>query len=143
MANLSTCWKPVLAVALVAAVGCGPRTYPVRGTVTLEDGTPLEKGLIIFERVDGPPLTARGDVQPDGRFEMSTERPGDGVPAGRYKVCLNPLDSSDVPDEKKVLPFDVKYLNLKTTDLECVVEPRDNEYPIRLSKPAGKAKPPK
>lgn len=127
----------------LVAVGCGPQKYPVRGSVNLEDGKPLEKGLIVFERVEGgPPLTARGDIRPDGRFELSTEQPGDGVPTGKYRVSLNPLDTSDVPDEKKVLPFDVKYLNQKTSELEFVVEAGPNEFPIKLSKPAGKAKPP-
>lgn len=132
-----------LAVCLAAGLaGCGAGKYPVRGTVTLEDGTPLTKGLVIFERVDGgPPLTARGNVQPDGRYELSTETPGDGVPTGRYKVAINPLDTSDAPDEQKVLPFDVKYVNLKTSGLECEVKAGENDYPIKLSRPAGKGKP--
>jgi hypothetical protein len=109
--------------------------YPVRGTVTLEDGTPLTRGLVIFERVDGGrPLTARGDIQAGGRYELCTERPGDGAPPGRYKVSINPLDTSDVPDEQKKLPFDVKYLSLKTSGLEYEVKPGVNEYAIKLSK---------
>jgi len=109
--------------------------YPVRGTVTLADGTPLSRGLVIFERVDGgPPLTARGNLQADGRYELSTERPGDGAPPGRYKVAINPLDTSDVPDEQKKLPFDVKYLSLKTSGLEFEVKPGANEYLIKLDR---------
>ena len=120
----------------LAASGCGPRMYPVKGTVTLEDGSPLTRGLVIFERVDGgPPVTARGDIQPDGRYELSTENPGDGVPAGRYRVAINPLDSSDVPDEQKVLPFDHKFLNLQPGGLEVEVKAGPNDYPIRLTKP--------
>lgn len=119
--------------------GCGPRMYPVHGTVTLADGTPLSKGLVIFERVEGgKPLTARGNIEADGRYELSTENPGDGVPPGRYRVCINPLDTSDVPDEKKDLPFDVKYLNLKNSGLEYEVKPGSNEYAIRLTRPEKK-----
>ena len=131
-----------LAVCLAVALpGCGPRMYPVRGTVTLEDGTPLAKGLVIFERVDGgPPLTARGDIQADGRYELSTETPGDGVPAGRYRVSINPLDTSDVPDEQKVLPFDHKYLSHQSSGLEVEVKAGDNDYPIRLAKPTKKGR---
>jgi hypothetical protein len=139
--NCPLLWAAAAGV-LFAASGCGPQMYPVRGTVTLEDGTPLAKGLIIFERVEGgPPLTARGDIGPDGRYELSTEKPGDGVPAGRYRVSINPLDTSDVPDEQKVLPFDAKYLNMKTSGLECEVKAGVIEYPIRLSPPAGKGSP--
>jgi hypothetical protein len=139
--NCPLLWAAATGLAL-AATGCGPQMYPVRGTVTLEDGTPLVKGLVIFERVDGgPPLTARGDIGPDGRYELSTEKPGDGVPAGRYRVSINPLDTSDVPDEQKVLPFDAKYLNLKTSGLECEVKAGASDYPIRLSLPAAKGTP--
>jgi hypothetical protein len=123
----------------LAAGGCAPGKYPVSGTVTLHDGTPLTKGLIIFERVDGgPPLTARGNVGPDGRYELSTEKPGDGVPTGRYQVSINPLDTSDAPDEQKVLPFDVKYLNLKASGLEFEVKSGPNDFPIKLDRPAKK-----
>jgi hypothetical protein len=115
--------------------------YPVRGTVTLEDGTPLTRGLVIFERVDGgPPVTARGNIQEDGRYELSTERPGDGAPPGLYKVAINPLDTSDVPDEQKALPFDVKYLNLSKSGLQCEVKPGENDCPIKLSPPEGRGK---
>jgi hypothetical protein len=115
--------------------------HPVRGTVTLEDGTPLAKGLVIFERFDGgPALTARGDIGPDGRYELSTEKTGDGVPPGKYRVSINPLDTSDTPDEQKVLPFDVKYLNLKTSGLEYEVKAGVNEFPIRLAPPAKGAR---
>src|SRR5688500_14615144 len=104
--------------------GCGNPYYPVTGTISLNDGSPLTKGLVIFERIDdGPPLTARGEVQPDGRFALSTDQPGDGVPVGRYKVVINPLDTSDVPDEHKVLPFDIKHLNINTSELEFDVRP--------------------
>jgi len=134
--------RPWLAAALAAGlalsvVGCGSGKYPVRGTVTLENGTTLTKGLVIFERFDGgPPLTARGNIQADGRYELSTERPGDGAPVGRYKVVINPLDTSDVPDEQKVLPFDGKYLNLATSGLEYEVKAEANEHPIKLAAPS-------
>ena len=136
--NRPLMWATATGLAL-AVTGCGPQMYPVRGMVMLEDGTPLAKGLVIFERVEGgPPLTARGDIGADGRYELSTEKPGDGVPVGRYRVSINPLDTSDVPDEQKVLPFDAKYLNLKTSGLECEVKAGVTEYPIRLSPPAAK-----
>jgi hypothetical protein len=137
MLNANRPGRFVAALAVCLALflsGCGARKYPVRGTVTLEDGTPLTKGLVIFERVEGgPPVTARGNVQADGRYELSTEKPGDGVPPGRYKVAINPLDTSDVPDEQKVLPFDVKYLSHANSGLEHEVKGA-SEYPIKLSK---------
>src|SRR5262245_9468266 len=135
-------WAAIATAGLAMAMaGCGSRMYPVRGAVTLQDGAPRAKGLVIFERFEGgPALTARGDIGPDGHYELSTENPGDGVPPGKYRVSINPLDTSDTPDEQKVLPFDVKYLNLKTSGLEYEVKSGVNEFPIRLA-PPGKGAP--
>ena len=126
-------WLTLLAFCVV---GCGDRMYPVRGIITLSDDTPLTKGLVIFERIEGgPPLTARGNVKADGRFELSTVRPGDGVPLGKYKMVINPLDASDAPDEAKVLAFDVKYVNFGTTDLVVEVKSEPNDVPVKLAAP--------
>jgi hypothetical protein len=102
--------------------------------VTLEDGTPLTKGLVVFEAAGGKGVTARGEIQADGRYQLGTLKPGDGVPAGRYRVLINPLDLSAVPDEQKELPFDHKYLKFETSGLEYEVKAGSNEYPIQLSK---------
>ena len=126
-------------VLVVVFAGCGGGKYPVRGVVTLDDGKPLTRGLVVFERVDGgPPISARGDVGADGRFELSTEKPGDGVPAGKYKVLINPLDLSDVPDEQKKLPFDAKYMKFETSGLECEVKSGGTEFPITVTRPKKK-----
>jgi hypothetical protein len=123
------------AVALLAAFGCGNGKYPVRGTVTLDDGTPLSKGMVVVERsAGGAAVTARGEIGPDGHFELSTDKIGDGVPAGRYRVLINSMDLSDVPDEKKNLPFDIKYLKFTTSGLEYEVTDGANELAIKLNR---------
>jgi hypothetical protein len=127
--------RALLASGLLALVGCGSGYYPVRGTITLEDGRPLGKGMVVFESTDGTQM-ARGAIQADGKYELSTGRPGDGVKPGRYRVLVNPLDLSDVPDEQKVLPFDVKYTRLDTSGLEVEVKAGDNDIPIKLTRPS-------
>jgi hypothetical protein len=137
MPTLSQTLRLAVAAGLALGLaGCAGGKIPVSGTVSLDDGTPLPKGLVVFERHEGgPPVTARGAVGPDGRYSLSTERPGDGVPPGRYRVLVNPLDLSDVPDEQKDLPFDVKYTRFATSGLEFEVKSGPNEFPIRLAKP--------
>ncbi|HEY1375372.1 MAG TPA: carboxypeptidase-like regulatory domain-containing protein [Gemmataceae bacterium] len=131
-----TAGAALLAAVAVGLAGCASRKYPVRGTVTLDDGTPLTRGLVVFERVEGgPPATARGNVGPDGRYVLSTEKPEDGVPPGKYRVLVNPLDASDVPDELRILPFDIKYTKFATSGLECTVPSGENDFPIRLDRP--------
>jgi hypothetical protein len=129
----------VLVVLALGLPGCAGGLYPVRGAVALDDGTPLTKGLVVFERVDGgAPITARGNVRPDGTYELSTGKPGDGVPPGRYKVLVNPLELSDVPDEQKNLPFDARYTKFETSGLEFEVKAGSNDCPIKLDRPKKK-----
>jgi hypothetical protein len=130
-----------LALAFLGLAGCGGGLYPVRGAVTLDDGTPVTKGLVVFERVGGgEPIVARGQIQSDGSYELSTYKPGDGVPPGKYKVLLNSMDLSDVPDEAKNLPYDTRYLSLATSGLEVEVTSGPNDIPIKLDRPAKKAR---
>src|SRR5262245_15269026 len=85
------CWLLTAALLLLlGATGCGRRLYPVHGTVALEDGTPLTRGLVVFEgHVEGAAVMARGAVQTDGRYQLSTDKPGDGAPPGLYRVLIN------------------------------------------------------
>src|SRR5262245_36248355 len=85
------------ALAALTLTGCGDRLYPVRGTVTLDDGTPVTKGMIICERFEGgPAVSAQGAIQPDGTFRLGTTKPGDGLPVGKYRVLINAMDLSDL-----------------------------------------------
>ncbi len=128
-----------LITLLLGAAGCGPALCPVRGTVTLADGKPLGEGMVVFESQNlEPPVTARGPVQGDGRFELSTFRPGDGVRPGRYRALVAPKDDPNAVDRKpKPPPFDRRYAEFATSGLEFeVTASGPNDFPIKLSAPA-------
>ena len=137
-------WLPragVVAAGLVlfAAGGCGPRLYPVRGTVTYPDGRPVTEGLVVFES-DGAakPVSARGEIQPDGRYRLSTFRPGDGVPPGKYRVLVAPRSDPNAVDRApKPPPFDPRFASFQTSGLEVDVAAGTAEYPIQVAQ-AGK-----
>ena len=129
----------LLTCSLLVAVGCGSRYYPVQGKVTLEDGKPLTKGMVVFENTDGTEM-ARGMIQTDGRYQLSTGKPGDGVKPGRYRVLVSALDMTDVPDELKKLPFDIKYTRFQTSGLEFEVKAEPNDIPIKLQRPSPRTK---
>ncbi|MCF0233466.1 MAG: hypothetical protein HUK22_00645 [Thermoguttaceae bacterium] len=74
-----------LALLCILAVGCNGGRAKVTGTVTFDDGTPLTKGTVNF--TDGKTM-CRGEVNKDGKYEMRTFKPGDGVPPGSYKVYI-------------------------------------------------------
>ena len=58
------------------------------------------------------------------------------MPIGKYRALVNSQDMSDVTDDKKNLPFDIKYLNFDTSGLEFEVKPGANDFPLKLA--AGK-----
>src|SRR5205085_8237455 len=130
------------AFLLLVAPGCDKANstlYPVHGKVTLADGQPLAKGMVIFERRDGGGvITARGDLKPDGTFQLGTNKPGDGAPTGKYRVLIKPADISDVPDEERTLPFDNKYLKFETSGLTFEVKAAPLDVAMKLDLPATK-----
>ena len=80
--------------ALMAVVGCGrpalPATAKVLGRVTL-DGTPLAKGVVMFYPDRAKGTVGRMAVAPigsDGRFELSSFKPGDGAIIGHHLVAV-------------------------------------------------------
>jgi len=64
--------------------GCGkPR---VHGKVVFsDDKTPLNVGIVVFEK-DG--YVARGEINENGNYNIGSEKAGDGLPAGEYKVYI-------------------------------------------------------
>lgn len=81
-------------VLILLLVGCDSgefKTYPVKGTVTFSDGTPLPVGKIYFDTRDeqyGLGVGATGNIKEDGTFELRTYVPGDGAPPGQYIVYI-------------------------------------------------------
>jgi hypothetical protein len=84
---LTTGW-----LAMVNVAGCddGPQMAPVTGKV-LYNGKPLEFGSVTFQPPRGQ--SARGKVQSDGSFSLSTYRPGDGAVVGSHKVSITCYES--------------------------------------------------
>jgi hypothetical protein len=104
--------------------------------VTFADGQPVTSGLVIFEGKDEKQtVTARGAIHTDGTFRLATHKPGDGAPAGKYRVLLvpPPPQDPDVPQAKA--PFDERYLEFGTSGLEFDVKAGTNELPIQVSRP--------
>jgi hypothetical protein len=127
------------AAVLLGAAGCGPRLYPVHGTVTYADGRPVTEGMVVFEsKGDDKPVTARGDIRADGSYELSTFKPGDGARPGKYQVLVAPkFDPNAVDGPARPPPFDPRYADFRTSGLEVEVTAGTNDYPIHVT-PAGK-----
>lgn len=111
----------VFLVTLSLSLGCGrkgPRPVPVSGTVTV-DGKPLAGGGITVAPEKG--RAAGGRIGPDGRFELSSWQPADGVAPGTHRVeviATKPLSGNRrqwlVP--KKVRSLATSPLRLEVTE---------------------------
>ncbi len=79
----------ILIIVMFSAtiIGCDDGKVPLGGKVTYsDDGTPLETGTVGFTTDD---YNARGPIQKDGSFVVSSEKPGDGLPPGTYRVHIS------------------------------------------------------
>lgn len=127
-------WRLLLLSGAFLLAGCGPRleAYPVSGTVSLPDGSPLAAAIVSMDSADqSVSATARTDEQ--GRFSMTTLRPGDGLPRGTYRVVVVPPDPVDA-DRPGPQAFDPKFMQYTTSGLEVIVDGTPVVIDIRLSK---------
>jgi hypothetical protein len=137
--------RPLLIVVglflLTGACGCARRDlYPVRGRVVFDQGGPIDPlagGLVIFEPLDPKmKVSARGDIQPDGSFRLSTFQQGDGAPLGEYRVLVSPPTP---PSQAKEIPAPVvihpRFHDLEKTPLRQTVRPEANELTLTVAKP--------
>jgi hypothetical protein len=130
----SPAWLLMVAPLLAAFCGCGANLQPVRGKVTLPSGQAAAGSQVVFEgEQEGNVVSARGDVQADGTFQMSTHQPGDGVPVGKYRVQVNPPPMVDA-EARSVAPFNPKYSSFDTSGLQFEVKPGAGELSIQLTK---------
>jgi hypothetical protein len=127
---------PVAGVLAALVSGCGdkgPRLYPVKGMVRL-NGEPAKDVNIMFTPVtlpegDATPLSPAAVTDEEGRFQLMSFKPGDGAPAGDYKVTIiYPMNRYN----KHLSGIDRlkgKFADPKTSGLTAKVEPTSNDLP--------------
>ncbi|MEX0585683.1 MAG: hypothetical protein WD176_03505, partial [Pirellulales bacterium] len=94
-----------LVVSLAAAIvsGCGDKRglVPVKGRVTFDGGRPPKPGRLSF----GPTKTeggftnrpAQASFDADGKFEVASYKPGDGLTPGTYRVNVFCMEHDPQP----------------------------------------------
>lgn len=127
---------PFLAV-LPCGCGQGDGPFPVDGKVVWDDGQPateLVNAQVIFDLPEKR-TSARGTVQPDGSFRLTTHKPDDGALAGDYKVMVIEVGrkSAGGSDPTAIAPgvMDSVYSDPSTTDLVVTIKPGNN--PVTLT----------
>lgn len=147
-------WIAAAAVVSALVLGCGgegaskgPKTYPVTGTIT-QGGKPVEGATVMFLMADGK-KSASGLTDRDGRYSLSTAKPGDGALPGQYKVSVvkyevataspatsdkeyvPPKEGETAPAAKSLLPS--KYENPQTSGLTAEVKASgENKFDFTL-----------
>jgi hypothetical protein len=112
--------------------------YPVTGRVTYK-GMAIQRGTVLFSPLDAKLPPARGVIEADGSYRLTTFRDGDGAVAGEHRVIVNALEevapgletgqpgyrtpTSLVPD---------KYSNLNTTPLQRTIAAQKNVVDLEL-----------
>jgi hypothetical protein len=98
--------------------GSGPATVvPAKGKVTYK-GQPLTQGDITFEPIENG-REANGSIKPDGTFELTTFKQGDGAVAGKHRVSVT--GNNKVP---------VKFRSPSSSKTEVEVKEGTSEYPV-------------
>jgi hypothetical protein len=108
----------------------------VTGSVTL-DGKALGLGGVVFAPLSGGGNPSVGTIGRNGQYTLRTANTL-GLNAGKYRVCVNALDTPNPPPgvrdttpPKQLVPE--KYTNLDTSGLEYEVKPGSNTFNIDLS----------
>jgi hypothetical protein len=121
----------VVAAGLLGLAGCGgPNLYSVRGKVVWEDGTAareLAGGLVICESASG--VGARGDIEKDGSFQLSTYKPGDGALPGKHRVAVVENRPGEPPPPPLI---DLSFSSLEKSRLEINVEHKTTEVTLKV-----------
>ena len=119
---------PLLVVILG---GCGesglPDMIPIRGTVIFNEA-PLTEGTVLYLPKSPGGRQARGDIQPDGSFRLTTLRADDGAQIGEYDIvviALKPHPGEPSREEleaaggliQRGYAIPEKYINRKTSGL--------------------------
>ena len=121
-----------LSFAVFCAAGCGtqfPKTVVILGAVTWQD-KPLTNGRVVFhphQIEEGlPKRPATGDLDEQGRFQLTTFRAGDGVMPGSYRVCVISYENAPSADDDVTVfvprwRIPEHYGNPQTSDLKAEV----------------------
>lgn len=126
----------IAGLAALLMVGCSEttiQTWPVSGRVVLADGTPVQTGTVEFS-TEGGEYTARGSIEKDGSFRLSTFNEGDGAVAGEHlAVVVQLIVTEDLPIHKHDHgpTVDPRFAHYLRSGLQFTVRPdTNNEFEV-------------
>jgi hypothetical protein len=132
----------VVALSLTALLsGCGGGTNPVEGQLVWKDGSPakeLQGSFVLFE-LSEKQTSARGMIQADGSFRLTTNKPNDGALAGEHTVMVVEVGRQHLggPDGTALAPgvMDARFSDPRTSGLKATVRPATNKITLTVEHP--------
>ena len=131
----------VLVCLMVAGCDTLPETIPVSGSVYFND-QPLKFGTVTFQPVEGG-QPARGQIQSDGSYRLSTFSEGDGAMLGNHRVRVMCTTAQDPSNPAEIRANDImagtlliprKYTQLGSSKLTAEVKAEgENKFDFRLT----------
>jgi hypothetical protein len=122
-------WKLLaLATCAVATPGCSDGrlpTVPVTGRVVFLDGSPVRTGTVELQSRTHP-IQARGTIDPDGSFRLTTYDAGDGAVAGTHDcVVVQTVIAEKLPGFVGTLEgvVDPRFASYATSGLKAEIKP--------------------
>ncbi|MGE3808063.1 MAG: hypothetical protein AB7K24_25665 [Gemmataceae bacterium] len=134
--------RKFLPLVFLLVAGCGSGHVPVAGQVVFEDDQPareLSGGTVVFESIDvTPKFSARGAIDGEGRFNLGTTKPGDGVPPGKYRAMVSPPLTVELDESRGTLPppLDDRFQRFESSGLEFEIGAGKNDITVKVSRPA-------
>jgi hypothetical protein len=130
--------------ALPLLVGCNPDgIHPVQGQViwkdTKEPAVELVNSIISFEQAETQ-TSARGQIKPDGSFQLTTNNENDGAKIGEHAVLLMEIGRlPQAADPTKLMPGKIppRYATPQS-DLRAVIKPGLNQPTIEVERLVAK-----
>ncbi len=120
-------WLPLIAIGsfLIGAIGCSDDGLrKVTGKVSYK-GESAPMGRITFYPAEGAGRSASGRILDDSTYELSSFKPGDGVPPGDYTVAISVAKTpsgSEYGSQGRIEWFiPEQYANRETTPLTVTV----------------------
>lgn len=116
------------ACILLVAVGCSGqhRTYPVNGKVQFANGLPVKVGTVELKSSEHPEIQARGTIEQDGSFSLTTYKENDGAIAGKHFAVIVQLVIAEEVENHVASTYgviDPKHSTYATSGLTVDIQP--------------------
>lgn len=134
MSAIQSAFLCVLFVALALITGCSGQVK-MGGKVTYSDsGEPLTTGTVVFKTET---FQARGEIRPDGTYEIGSYRQKDGLPKNTYQVYVTGAFAQEDGPNGAINEFpliDVKYANPAHSGLTALVDGSTHRFDFQVDR---------